>query len=658
MCSASSATPICIHYVTTTADAPALTDTSPANGIPDEVDRALATAESVHGTYVDSGYRRPDPDGSLGGGSGTVDIYLAQLGTEGLYGYCTTDQPIKDDGTYNYWAYCVIDDDYSSAEFPTNTPAENQQVTLAHEYFHAVQYAYDAFEDGWIIEATATWAEEQLYDGVDDNRQYLSASQIAMPFVPLDVYHSDGYQYGNWIFFQYLTERWPAETGSMPRLVLELWQRMQARSGSDPDRYSTQAVAEVLADARREVRERLRPVRRRQPPAGRDVQRGRLVGVRAQQPGRDQDALVRQPQHAGLVGQDRPPDQHPGALQAAQRPHEPGLEAPGQGRHARQDLRTRRPAGRLQEERRCLVEHAEVQAERLQHQGRRLQCEGTSSTSSWCWSTPASAPPAGRTPAVRSRAWASPGTSRCASSSTPASSAAERVRTTTRLRLGYAGIAAVDAWLAGSSSPGSHRARLVTKPLLMPVLAASLATDPAAARSPLRTSTLLAEGAAWVGDLALLGDRPDHYKVGAGAFAAGHASYVTGMVRQRSPVPLPGPRGIAGLWVITSPLLALFAAREERSLGAGLLAYSVSLAGMVAASTQLDRALPRSSRRLTQAGAALFMVSDALLGARRFVFRDPPARTETVVMATYTAGQVLLAEGAARASRRVPENAL
>jgi hypothetical protein len=248
VCSTDATTPICIHYVTTTSDAPVLTDAAPANGIPDAVDQALATAESVHRTYVDSGYRRPDPDRSRGGGSGLVDIYLADVGARRLYGYCTSDQPQKSNGTYNYWAYCVIDDDFSASQFgSSNTPLENQQVTLAHEYFHAVQFAYDAFEDGWIMEATATWAEEQVYDAVDDNRQYLSAGQISRPRVSLDRFGSAGNHYGNWIFFQFLTERWTEQTGSMPTLVLDVWKRMQARSTSDPDRYSTRAVQEVLA---------------------------------------------------------------------------------------------------------------------------------------------------------------------------------------------------------------------------------------------------------------------------------------------------------------------------------------------------------------------------------------------------------------------------
>ncbi len=63
--------------------------------------------------------------------------------------------------------------------------------------------------------------------------------------MPLD-YFGEGFQYGNWSFVQFLTERWPAETGSMPTLVLDLWERMQARSTSDPDRYSLQALHDVI----------------------------------------------------------------------------------------------------------------------------------------------------------------------------------------------------------------------------------------------------------------------------------------------------------------------------------------------------------------------------------------------------------------------------
>ena len=163
---------------------------------------------------------------------------------DGLYGYCTSDQPVKRDGTSNYWAYCVIDDDFSKAEFPTNTPRENQQVTIAHEFFHAVQYAYDSEEANWFLEATATWAEDEVFDAVNDNWNYLEYGQMGAPYIPLNTFDALVH-YGNWIFFRSLTERFRSQTGSMPNLVLEMMRRGSNRTG-EPDATAMKAIQKEL----------------------------------------------------------------------------------------------------------------------------------------------------------------------------------------------------------------------------------------------------------------------------------------------------------------------------------------------------------------------------------------------------------------------------
>ena len=61
---------------------------------------------------------------------------------------------------------------------PLNTPKENLQVTAAHEFFHSVQYSYDVREDAWIMEATAAWAEDEIYPKVNDNIQYLRGLNV------------------------------------------------------------------------------------------------------------------------------------------------------------------------------------------------------------------------------------------------------------------------------------------------------------------------------------------------------------------------------------------------------------------------------------------------------------------------------------------------
>jgi len=226
-----------------------------------------------------------------------------------------------------------------------------------------------------------------------------------------------------------------------------------------------------------------------------------------------------------------------------------------------------------------------------------------------------------------------------------------RLLPSTKLKLAYAGLAIADTWLAGSSHRRAHQARVLTKPLLMPTLMASLITDPKAADSPLRTSTLIAQAGGWGGDLALMRHGTKPFAVGSGSFAVGHAAYITGFLRRRSKTARPGPKAVAGLWAVTAPAMVIGAYREEKVLAPAIAGYSAMLAGTVAAATQLDPALPRSARRATLAGAALFLLSDSVLGTRKFLWKNAPARVESVVMATYTAAQLLLSEGAARAGR-------
>ncbi|GAA3532103.1 MXAN_6640 family putative metalloprotease [Nocardioides daeguensis] len=211
---------ICVHYVTSSADAPR------EPGYPGTV---LDVMKNVRNRYVDAGYRLPQGDGLNGtktavpnNGVNVFDVYLANLGERGLYGYCTTDTRVS--GHITAPAYCVLDNDY--AEYgPVPGPLGNLQVTAAHEYFHAVQFAYDVNEEGWLLEATATWAEDEVYDDINDNRQYLKGGPLRKPAQSMD--HRRGIApYGAWIFFKYLSERFPALNGpaGMPVIVRDIWE--------------------------------------------------------------------------------------------------------------------------------------------------------------------------------------------------------------------------------------------------------------------------------------------------------------------------------------------------------------------------------------------------------------------------------------------------
>lgn len=222
------------------------------------------------------------------------------------------------------------------------------------------------------------------------------------------------------------------------------------------------------------------------------------------------------------------------------------------------------------------------------------------------------------------------------------------MRTSSRLTLGYVALAAVDAWLAGSSRPAAHRTRRLTKPLLMPVLAASLATDDRARRSPLRTTTLVAQGLGWGGDVALLGAGNRAFALGAASFGAGHVAYLSGLVRHRGG-PTAGARATAAAYAVGGPAMAFGAAREHPALGAEVLAYTGLLSSVLGAATALGPSVSPIARRLTVAGAATFVLSDSVLGTRLFLWRGSPDRLESVVMATYTTAQLLISKGAAAA---------
>jgi uncharacterized membrane protein YhhN len=61
----------------------------------------------------------------------------------------------------------------------------------------------------------------------------------------------------------------------------------------------------------------------------------------------------------------------------------------------------------------------------------------------------------------------------------------------------------------------------------------------------------------------------------------------------------------------------------------------------------MDPALPLRGRRMVQGGAALFLVSDTLLGTRTFLLEKNVPALDAAVMVTYTAGQGLIAAGTA-----------
>jgi hypothetical protein len=215
-------TNVCIHHVPTGADAPP--SAAWVGFVKDQMNKVWKHE------VTKMGYRRPLSDKAVGaprnGGNGKFDVYLKDLGGRGLYGYCAPEYRPRG-RSWVAISYCVLDNDFATAQFGT-APKPTLRATAAHEFFHAVQFAYDYGEDRWFMESTATWMEERYADNVDDNRQYLPASQVQAPGLPLDMFSTTGStQYGNWVFWEYLSRNYGNG------FVRDVWTTTAPRKGSN-----------------------------------------------------------------------------------------------------------------------------------------------------------------------------------------------------------------------------------------------------------------------------------------------------------------------------------------------------------------------------------------------------------------------------------------
>ncbi|HEU4513728.1 MAG TPA: lysoplasmalogenase [Nocardioidaceae bacterium] len=219
---------------------------------------------------------------------------------------------------------------------------------------------------------------------------------------------------------------------------------------------------------------------------------------------------------------------------------------------------------------------------------------------------------------------------------------------------GYLALAAADSYLAGRRGVGARRARHVTKPLLMPALATSTRMAVGEHNTGLTRGVRAAQLFSWGGDVALLGRGEPSFLAGVGSFFAAHLSYIGGfgsVKDSRAGVDAPGAKAGAATWVAAAPVMAVAAGRKDPVLRLPIAAYAAVLSTMFATSTMLDTELRASARRRILAGTSLFLLSDSLLGVQKFLRAEPSAALETAVMATYTTGQWLIAEGAVAASR-------
>lgn len=160
-----------IHYTTVGPHAPPLEDVNPLNGVPDYVDLcAEAHEKSFHVEVNLMGFKKPYDDfwDAHNGGNHKYDVYLFQFPA---LGFTTTNwfhgriRPT----VVTFGPYFAINSrlyDY----FGKLEGNRFMETTVAHEFLHGIQFAYNARMPGWFMEASATWIESKVYDGglIDD----------------------------------------------------------------------------------------------------------------------------------------------------------------------------------------------------------------------------------------------------------------------------------------------------------------------------------------------------------------------------------------------------------------------------------------------------------------------------------------------------------
>ncbi len=211
-----------IWYVTSTNDAPELVY-SHGDTIPDWIHICAEVLDRVWTTEIDTlGYRSPPADGPWYGGEDyggdeRYDVYVENLNRHFIYGYTQSEFYIEGGTPRAATSYLVVDNDYAGI-YPT-AGAEGLKVTAAHEFFHAIQFAYDTLEERFFMEISSTWMEDMVYDDINDYYYYLQNSGSIFYHPERSLSTFDGiHEYSACVWNHYLTERHGAD------LIREIWE--------------------------------------------------------------------------------------------------------------------------------------------------------------------------------------------------------------------------------------------------------------------------------------------------------------------------------------------------------------------------------------------------------------------------------------------------
>lgn len=193
-----------LTYLTTGTNRVPTTDTTPANGIPDFVERVAS--------YLDTSWNTEITTLGFTGPLHSPYYAISFQNQSGAYGFTTISG-----GTTNI----VLENDYVG--FPANDDPDGDvlgaaKVTCAHEFKHASQYRTSLWSEGGWVELDGTWAEDTVFDATNDYYNYLySGNGISTPGTSLDGGSTGTGSYEDAIFEYWMSETWGNS------LIVNLW---------------------------------------------------------------------------------------------------------------------------------------------------------------------------------------------------------------------------------------------------------------------------------------------------------------------------------------------------------------------------------------------------------------------------------------------------
>ena len=214
-----------VHFTRTGSHAVYQPD-STTGGIPDYVLSVAQICDSVYTIIISTlGYPLPPSDGGYAQGVDSLyDIYITNLGGA-VFGLTYPDSLQFDSvGSLRGTSFIEIDNDYQESSFLTynSRPLDAVRITMAHEYFHAVQFGIDFTEmENWTsawsqrrywFEMSASWMEEVIYDSINDYYSYLSFF-FNKPRESIQQFNgpADFHPYGSCVYPIFLTEKYGAD---------------------------------------------------------------------------------------------------------------------------------------------------------------------------------------------------------------------------------------------------------------------------------------------------------------------------------------------------------------------------------------------------------------------------------------------------------------